>query len=278
MSVRGNGLKTVAELITHEFQTQQRRPPWRRTKIRPLDTLAHEAMAAAGVSASSVPAEGALVPLRRIELTDWGGVAEEVTNRVHPENLRIALEAATLFNLHVAGIDIISSDISMPWYENGAIIVKVSFSPLLGGSDISRRYLPLFIEGLMDGDGRIPVEVFIGGDAAWQAARQRWQTLLSKDVDAYLTNAVQTISPSGRHWIMPGASVYQRARALALSAKVGGIVLVVQTDEFLFSGLPFEAVDAFTKVDDHLASYKTPGGQIPVHHLATLYQLLGRWS
>jgi hypothetical protein len=76
---------------------------------------------------------------------------------------------------------------------------------------------------------------------------------------------------------MPFGSVYQRARALVLSAKVGGIVLVVQTDEFLYSGLPLEAVDAVTRVDAHLFSCKEAGGQVSASRLATLAGLLEGW-
>ena len=61
-----------------------------------------------------------------------GGIDEEVTDRVNPENLRIALEATKLFRLEVAGVDIISPDIAKPWYENNAIINEFNFAPLLG--------------------------------------------------------------------------------------------------------------------------------------------------
>jgi acyl-coenzyme A synthetase/AMP-(fatty) acid ligase/D-alanine-D-alanine ligase-like ATP-grasp enzyme len=137
MAVQGNGRDTVSTLVDEAVQKQRRVPPWRRSEIQPLDALAHAAMAAAGYTGASVPTEGAWVPLRPIESTAWGGVDEEVTGLIHPENLRMALAAADLFGLHVAGIDIISPDIARPWHENGAVINEVNFSPLLGAA-ISR--------------------------------------------------------------------------------------------------------------------------------------------
>jgi acyl-coenzyme A synthetase/AMP-(fatty) acid ligase/D-alanine-D-alanine ligase-like ATP-grasp enzyme len=250
MSVTGNGRQTVAELVAQEFETQQRLPPWTRSAIRPLDEMARVAMAAAGLTASSIPGDGTRVPLRRIESTEWGGVDEEVTQCIHPENLRVALAASALFGLDVAGIDIISPDISRPWHENGAIINEVNFAPLLGGAEISRRHIPAFLDGLMQGDGRIPVEVFVGGGNAWRAATARWQSLRSSGVSAVLTNGKETFSASGERWPMPFGSVYQVARALTLSPQVAALLVVIASDDFLRLGLPLEGVDTVTKVDD----------------------------
>jgi hypothetical protein len=108
-----------------EFEFQQSRPPWMRSEIRRLDDLAFKAISLAGFSPSSIPEPGVLVPLRRIESTAWGGVDEEVTQIIHKDNLFAALYASKLLGLNVAGIDIISPDISEPWHKNGAIINEV---------------------------------------------------------------------------------------------------------------------------------------------------------
>jgi cyanophycin synthetase len=250
MSVTGNGLQTVAELVAVEFEAQQRLPPWVRSAIRPLDALALAAIAAAGLTPSSIPAAGTRVPLRRIESTKWGGVDEEVTQRIHPENLRVALAASALFGLDVVGIDIISPDISRPWHENRAIINEVNFAPLLGGGEISRRHIPEFLDGLLQGDGRISVEVFVGGKNAWITATARWQLLRSGGVGAFLTNGKETLSASGEPWPMPFNSVYQCVQALTLSPKVAALVVVIPADEFAHFGLPLEAADTVTMVDD----------------------------
>src|SRR5690606_29296845 len=140
--VLGDGEHTVAQLVKREVDVQNLRPPWKRSEIRPLDPLARKTLAAAGVTESTVPEKGVLIPLRPIESTEWGGIDEDVTARIHPENLRRAREAASLFGLHTAGIDIISTEIALPWHQNGAVINKVNFSPLLGGGEISRRHIP----------------------------------------------------------------------------------------------------------------------------------------
>jgi hypothetical protein len=278
MSVTGNGKQTVAELVASEVEAQQRIPRWKRSKVIPLDTLALAAIGAAGFSESSVPDKDALVPLRRIESTEWGGIDEDVTNRVHSENLRIALAAAKLFRLDVAGIDIISRDIGRPWYENDAIINEVNFAPLLGGGEISRRHIPLFLDQYIAGDGRIPVEVFVGGESAWQAAAQRWRTILGEGVKAYMTNGIQTLDPGGKKVHMPAAGLFHRARALVLSSDVEAILLVIQTDEFLDTGLPLEFVDSITQVDEYLVAYGSKAGLLPANRAKLLLRLLAGWN
>jgi len=278
MSVTGNGKQTVSELVASEAEAQRRVAPWKRSKIITLDPAALAAISAAGFSESSVPNKGTQVPLRNIESTQWGGIDEDVTNYIHPENIRIALAASSLFRLNVAGIDIISQDIGKPWYENGAIINEVNFAPLLGGGEISRRHIPQFLEHYIVGDGRIPVEVFVGGESAWQAASERWRAFLDQGVNCYMTSGTQTLDPSGKKFHMPSTGLFQGARALVLFSEVEAIVLVVQTDEFLDTGLPLELVDVITHVDDHLVSLKPKEGLLSPNRTKLLVRLLEEWK
>ncbi len=278
MSVRGDGQRTVAQLIEAEVRLQRCKPHWRRSGVQPLDDLARAAIAAAGHAVSSVPPDGVLVALRRIESTAWGGVDEEVSHGIHPQNLELALRAAALFGLHVAGIDIITPDIGRPWFENGAIINEVNFAPLLGGGEISRRHIPVFLDDLMPDSGCIPVEVFVGGSAALEAARERWRGLLADGLRCYLTTHDTTLAPSGEEWIFPFQGAYRRVRAMVLSSTVDAIVLVVQTDEFVDSGLPLESVDRVVKVDAAVLPCRRQSGPVPALRLQALLALLSGWE
>ncbi len=249
MSVLADGQRSIAELVAAEVRAQQVLPPWSRSGIRPLDELAQAALAAAGLAASSVPAAGTRVALRRIESSAWGGVDEEVSAAVHPENLGIALEAARLLGLDIAGIDLITPDISQPWFENGAVINEVNYSPLLGGGEISRRQIPALLERMLPGSGRIPIEIFVGDEAAWTAASLRWQQLLAEGLRAWLSSATLTLAPSGQTRHLTGNGCYPRARALVLSADTDALVLVVPAQEFIGTELPFARVDRIVRLD-----------------------------
>jgi cyanophycin synthetase len=61
-----------------------------------------------------------------------GGPAGDVTDRLHPEVIARALEAARVVGLEVAGIDIAAADISRPLEEQGGVILAVDAHPDLG--------------------------------------------------------------------------------------------------------------------------------------------------
>lgn len=258
-SIHGDGCRTVAELIRTANQDEDRRPPWLRTERYPDDAAACEAMAAAGFGLEAVPAAGERVPLRKIETTAWGGFDEDVTRRVHPDNLDIALRAAALFDLQVAGIDIITSDIGRPWHATGAVINEVNFAPLLGGGEISRRHVPEFLARLIEGDGRIPVEAIIGGGAALDAARARQKELAEARIRCVVTSHETTLSASGEEIRFTFKSLYRRCKSLLLDKRVDAIVLVIQTDELLQTGLPADCIDRVAATGDALKQARSAG-------------------
>ena len=257
-SIAGDGRRTVAELVLAANAREAARPPWRREKHFPLDTLALQVLAARGMGPASVPAAGAFVPLRPIETTAWGGHDEEVTATIHPENVRVARRAAEIFALDVAGVDIISADITQPWHENGAIINEVNFAPLLGGHEISRGHIARYLRDLVEEDGRIPLEVFVGGAEALAAARRRHAELVSTGVAGFLASHEATVDPTDRPLPLAVSGLGHRCRALFLDPAVGALVLVVQTDEFERFGLPFDRITALHVVDRRLVRHDQP--------------------
>jgi len=251
--VYGDGESTVRELVDRERARQSFIPPWKRNPID-LDELALQTLARDHRQPSSILAQGVFSRLRPIETTAWGGVDEEVTHDLHPANLRIALDATALLNLEVAGVDIISPDITQPWYSNGAVINEVNYAPLLGGGEISRRYLPEYLDRLLVDRGRIPVEAFVGGDEAWSAAEARWRELCGEGVAAFLTSAEFTVDPSAQPLVMASTTgLYERTKALVLRKDVGALVLAIQTNEFLVKGLPLGQIDRVEVVNQQLA-------------------------
>jgi len=273
-SVKGDGRQTVAGLIREANQIERNKPPWLRTEPFPGDALAIEAMKDAGFSLDSVPPEDALVPLRKIESTRWGGFDEEVTGRIHPDNLDVALRAASLFGLNVAGIDIITPDIGIPWHANGAIINEINYAPLFGGGEISRSHIPVFLEKFLEGDGRIPIEVFVGGVRAMNMAMKRQRELLGQGIRCALTSHTTTwaISDETTHFPLPG--LFRRCRALLMNGQVEAVVLVIQTDEFLRTGLPIDRIDQITTSAGALTVWNRPNEKLSQNRYKSLLALL----
>ena len=256
MGVYANGQSRIKDLVHAECKAQQRLPPWKRSGIRPLDGLARTVLRRQGWTADTIPEAGRFIALRPIEKTAWGGVDEDVTTTIHPNNVRAAIQATKLFGLQVAGIDIISQDISKPWHSNGAIINEVNHAPLLGGGAISRSYIPTFLKTLIRDDGRIPIHVHFGGNEALKSAQEEWKGLVNSGLRATFACSKQVLMSDGVPYIMPLAGLYDRCRALVLSSDIDVLVIAVQDDEFLHSGLPFDSVTVVHDAGGRLASHK----------------------
>ena len=256
IGVYADGRSTIKDLVNAECLVQNRMPPWKRSGIRLLDDLAIQMLRRQGWTPESKPEVGRFVALRRIETTAWGGVDEDVTETIHSDNVKAAIEASTLFGLQVAGVDIISQDITQPWHSNGAIINEVNYAPLLGGGEISRSHIPSFLNTLVRDGGRIPIHVNVGGNEALDAAREEWKQMVNAGLRTALVSSQQTLLSDGLPKVMPLAGLYARCRSLILSPDIDALVLVVQDDEFLHTGLPFDAVTVVRDTGGELVSHR----------------------
>jgi len=128
--VVGDGTHTVKELID-----EANRDPLRgrgHTKVLtqlPLDDLTIEFLATTGFSLDSVPPRGERVMLRATANLSTGGTSVDRTDQIHPDNVTACQMAAGIVGLDIAGIDVLTRDISVPFRENGAVIVEVNASP-----------------------------------------------------------------------------------------------------------------------------------------------------
>lgn len=279
IGVYADGQSTIAELVEQAWQQQEMLPPWKRSGLKPLDDMAMNMLVLQGLGVDSVAPAGVFVALRRIETSASGGVDEEVTQTLHPENLRLALAAADIFGLDVAGIDIMSPDITQPWWENGAVINEVNFAPLLGGGEISRRYLGHYLHRMLPAKGRIKVEVFVGGEAAWQAAEKHWQKQCDAGIATFLTNSTQTLDAQGdRLCLVKHIGMNARLRALILRREVQALVVVVQDLELLKSSPVLDRVDAVHVLDVESVVDAESLKPATVKQVTALLGLCKRWT
>ncbi len=253
-SLTGDGVRTIAELLSEREQASLRHPPWDRVKPVLLDAMTLDALTANGWSPADTPPAGSKVPLRRIESSEWRGDIDDVSNDVHPENCRLAERAARLFGLSIAGIDIITTDIRRPWHENGAVINEINYAPYFGGNPTARAAMPIFLGSVMPGQGRIPVEVFVGQHEALNKAQARQERYRSEGMRCYVTTHEQTWDADGRPAHIAADGVFHRALALLMDQSVDALLLVVQTAELLDTGLPVDRIDQVIDSDEPLAA------------------------
>ena len=128
--VVGDGRLSVRELIAEANRDPRRGRGHTKTLTRLPDDAATEAfLARQGLTLDDVPARGEQVLLRATANLSTGGTSMDRTDEMHPDNVTACEMAAGIVGLDIAGIDVLSPDISVPFRENGAVIIEVNAAP-----------------------------------------------------------------------------------------------------------------------------------------------------
>ncbi len=259
-SVVGNGSDSLQELLRAEQAANAALPPWFRKKPLSVDDEMLSAIRAQGIDLESIPADGQRIGLRVVESSEWGETTFDVTAQVAPENIELVERAAAALGLHNAGVDMISADISRPWSEVGAAINEVNYRPHFGGTSAARARMKHYVGQVVPCRGRVPVEVYVGDDAALQAALARQRQLIQDGLRAVVTSHQATYGADASPRQFAGTnSLLARCFALLIDKSVDTIILVVQTDEPLSAGFPVDQIARLSIVNHHLADIRKPG-------------------
>ena len=128
--VVGDGRSTIAELVE-----QTNRDPRRGeghdnilTRLR-IDRISLARLERQGYTVDSILDEGEICYLRATANLSTGGISVDRTDDIHPENIWLAQRAARTIGLDIAGIDVVTTDISRPLRETDGVIVEVNAAP-----------------------------------------------------------------------------------------------------------------------------------------------------
>lgn len=128
--VTGNGRATIRELIDVGNRDPRRgRGHTKSLTFLPADEQTIDYLAKNGKTLDTVPNDGEIVYLRATANLSTGGTAIDRTEEMHPDNITACEMAAGIVGLDVAGIDVLTDDISVPFRENNAVIIEVNAGP-----------------------------------------------------------------------------------------------------------------------------------------------------
>lgn len=176
--VTGDGRSTVRQLIDSQLNTDPRRGD---AEEFPLETIRIDEdrtmqllIGRQGFTADSVLPEG-----RRVTVQRNGNVSIDCTDEVHPDVAAAASLAARIVGLDIAGIDLVTEDVSLPLEKTAGAIVEVNAGPslLMHLKPAQGKQRPVgeaIVAHLFPGegnDGRIPVIGVSGSDATTRVAR-----------------------------------------------------------------------------------------------------------
>lgn len=241
--VTGDGSQSVAELIATTNADPRRgtgkHAPLQRLQI---DEESDRLLEMQGLKATSIPPAGQFVRLRRAANVASGGTPVAVFDRLHPDNARLAVRAAEVLRLDLAGIDLLIPDITVSWRESGAAICEVNGQPNLGQTTAAHLYGAILRQLLPEG-GRIPTIWVFGAKQTRQ-----WLQALSRQLAA--TGMSVGVAGNGEVCVngetihQGAATTYAAGKMLALHRNVDAMVLAVEDDSVLQTGMPVDRCDA----------------------------------
>jgi cyanophycin synthetase len=237
-TVVGDGVHTVAELVTMEQNTVQHRRTLRqrgRASLE-LDAEALGLLRERGQSLTTVPAAGEQVVLRRKSNISAGGNQSLVPlDRVHPDNQALAARACEAVRLDLCGVDLLVPDIGRSWLETGGVIIELNAQPQIGISLDPGVYARI-LTGLGDSHWSIPLQLVICESAS---------QMPSPDEMVALCGACDGQSSASGVWVAgrqmvanPPANGFEAARTLLLQRDVASAVCCLTVDEVRRLGLP----------------------------------------
>ncbi|MDH4134373.1 MAG: cyanophycin synthetase, partial [Gammaproteobacteria bacterium] len=176
-TVVGDGRSTILQLIDIQINSDPRCGEEEEFPLEPLildkEPIAQLELARQGYVADSVPPTGQTVLIRR-----HGDLAYDVTDQVHPQVASAAALAARVVGLDIAGIDLVTPDISQPLAAQGGAIIEVNAGPgllmhLKPAEGQPRNVGKAIVEHLFPGDdqGRIPIVGITGTRNTTRIAR-----------------------------------------------------------------------------------------------------------
>jgi cyanophycin synthetase len=128
--VTGDGHSTISELIDKTNRDPDRGDGHDNvlTKIV-LDKAAIDVLKRQNYNLDTVLKEGDRAYLRATANLSTGGIAIDRTDAIHPENIWLAERLTKIIGLDIAGIDMVTPDISKPLREVDGVIVEVNAAP-----------------------------------------------------------------------------------------------------------------------------------------------------
>lgn len=245
--VTGNGTHTIEQLI-EQTNTDPRRNTLAGAALKTLvlDAEALELLAEQQLTTSSVPAARDFVRLRRAANIAMGGLPIAANTEVHPDNRRLAEQAAQAFGLDLAGIDLLIPDIAKSWHLSGAAICEVNAQPQFGATTQQHLHGDV-LQAMLPQRGRIPTLVVLGQDdaALFQAlcprlASRGWRIGLATAHGAFIDDEQQ-----GQF-----SHVFGAAQALLFHKSVDVLIIHLTDATVLKTGLPMDEFDVLLLASD----------------------------
>jgi len=260
--VVGDGRSTIQELIDETNRDPRRGTGHDNvlTKIE-IDRTSWELLEQKGYNLETILPKGEICYLRATANLSTGGVAIDRTDDIHPENLWLAQRVVKIIGLDIAGIDVVTEDISKPLREVDGVIVEVNAAPgfrmhISPSEGIPRNVAEPVIDMLFPQhmNGRIPIIAITGTNG--KTTTTRLIAHLFKQTNQVVGYTTTDGTYIGDYLVEPGDNTGpQSAQLILQDPTVEVAVLESARGGILRSGLAFNACDVGVVLNvaaDHL--------------------------
>lgn len=252
--VTGDGKRSIEDLVTLANEDPRRGRGFSLLQnIIEIDQVSLDYLQAQGLTPSSVPADGEIVPLKRTANIHTGGSALEMTDTIHPDNRALAERAARTIGLRVAGVDFLTEDIARSYKEIGGAICEVNGQVGLRPHWIAnpnRDVVGPILETIYPRDkaGRIPIAVVTGSIAETTTCNMLAAIARATGKTPGLATSSDVIIGDISFDLGEGSG----ADAVLGDPSVDMAVLEIQGEEILQRGLAFDWCDvaALTRTEE----------------------------
>ncbi|WAS03950.1 cyanophycin synthetase [Gloeomargaritales cyanobacterium VI4D9] len=263
--VVGDGRSTIAELVERLNQDPRRGEGHDNVLTRVVVNQTTEwVLRQQGYSLDSILRPGEVCYLKNTANLSTGGMAIDCTDTIHPENRWLCERAAQWVGLDIAGIDLITPDITQPLRQVDGVVVEVNAAPglrmhLQPSEGTPRNVCAPILDQLFPGDSRglIPIVAITGTNG--KTTTTRLTAHLCKQMGKVVGFTTTDGTYIGDYLAEPGDNTGpQSARLILNDPTVELAVLESARGGILRSGLAFAQCDVGVVLnvsDDHLGSY-----------------------
>jgi len=260
--VIGDGKNTIKDLVEKLNQDERRGIDHEKplTKIK-VDEISLALLKKQGYTLDSVPGKGVKVYLKANGNLSTGGEAIDCTEKIHPVNREIAIRAARVIGLDVAGIDLRCEDIAKPITEGAGAIIEVNAAPgvrmhLYPSKGKPRKVADLIVDMLFPSGSRhsVPIVSITGTNGKTTTTRMVAHILQVHGLNVGMTTTGGVYI--NEKCIMKGDTTGPASAQIVLSDKsVDAVVLETARGGIIRSGLGYDLSDVgvITSIsEDHL--------------------------
>lgn len=260
--VVGDGRSTIQALIDETNRDPRRGTGHDNvlTKIE-VDRTSWELLEQKGYDLETVLPSGEICYLRATANLSTGGIAIDRTDDIHPENLWLAQRVVKIIGLDIAGIDVVTEDISKPLREVDGVVVEVNAAPgfrmhVSPSEGIPRNVAEPVIDMLFpqQTNGRVPIVAITGTNG--KTTTTRLIAHLFKQTNQVVGYTTTDGTYIGDYLVEPGDNTGpQSAQLILQDPTVEVAVLESARGGILRSGLAFNACDVGVVLNvaaDHL--------------------------